>query len=360
MRLNQIQVIGTHNSYRSGFAPSEAQLIRQRNPEAFDALDYAHKRLDEQLSAGVRQIELDIFADATGGRFAHPGITGMTAAAKLPVDPPLDPEHLLDQPGFKVMHVAGIDQRSTCLTFLACLRVVRTWSDAHPEHLPVFILVETKQDQPGGRKYEGAIATEPFTAAVLDRLDDEIRSVFTPDQMITPDLVRGRHATLPEAIRTAGWPTLAAARGKVVFLMDQASMTPLYTSGHYALKGRILFTNAAPGTPDAAFVEQNGNTPEEISALVKQGYLIRTRSDEPTGQARANDTTRRLAALRSGAQMVSTDYPASEPARWPGHYQVALPGGLVARCNPVNAPATCTDRLLEGSWGGLGRNSPLP
>jgi hypothetical protein len=45
--------------------------------------------------------------------------------------------------------------------------------------------------------------------------------------------------------------------------------------------------------------------------------------------------------MASGAQILSTDYPASEPARWEGHYSVALPGDAVARCNPVNWPAGC-------------------
>ncbi|MFT9216730.1 MAG: hypothetical protein ABF513_10745 [Acetobacter malorum] len=39
--------------------------------------------------------------------------------------------------------------------------------------------------------------------------------------------------------------------------------------------------------------------------------------------------------------MISTDYPAFEIAPW-NTYKVAFPGGAVARCNPVNAPATCS------------------
>ena len=348
VRLNQIQVIGTHNSYHAGFAPSEGALMQVKNSKAFAALDYAHPPLDTQLSAGVRQIEIDVYADSKGGRFAHPAITRMVAEAHLPADPELDPAHELDKPGFKVMHVVGIDERSTCHTFVACLGVVRSWSAAHPRHLPIFILVETKQDRPGAQLPAYAVPTEPFTPAVFDALDAEIRSVFHADEIITPDAVRGTHATLPEAIADHGWPTLAQARGKVIFLMDQSSMTPVYTEGHPALRGRILFTNSTPGTPDAAFIEQNGNTPAEIDALVKQGYLVRTRTDEPTEDARTNRTTRRDLALNSGAQMLSTDYPASEPARWAGHYHVELPGSAVARCNPVNKPAVCKDSLLEG------------
>lgn len=347
VRINQIQVIGTHNSYHAGFAPSEAALLREKNPKVFEALDYAHAPLDAQLSSGVRQIELDIYADTAGGRFAHPAITGMTAAAHLPPDPVLDPGHALDQPGFKVLHVAGIDQRSTCLTFVQCLRTVHAWSRAHPGHLPIFILVETKYDAPTVPPKPYAVPNEPFTSALFDSMDAEIRSVFGAAEMVTPDVVRGSAATLPEALAAHGWPTLAEARGKVVFLMDQAHMTPLYTEGHPALRGRILFTNSTPGAPDAAFLEQNDGTAAEIQELVRRGYLVRTRTDEPTGDARANSTVRRERAMTSGAQLLSTDYPASEPARWEGHYHVEFPGGSVARCNPVNRPPGCIAGLLE-------------
>jgi Phosphoinositide phospholipase C, Ca2+-dependent len=42
VRINQIQIIGTHNSYHSGFAPSAAKLWQQKNPKVFDGLDYRH------------------------------------------------------------------------------------------------------------------------------------------------------------------------------------------------------------------------------------------------------------------------------------------------------------------------------
>ena len=108
----------------------------------------------------------------------------------------------------------------------------------------------------------------------------------------------------------------------------------------------MLFTNAAPGQPDAAFTEENSGTPEEIDALVKKGYLVRARSDADTDNGRTGDTHRRDELLRSGAQFISTDYPASEPSKWTG-YRVALPGGLVARCNPVSAPKGCVDAAVE-------------
>jgi hypothetical protein len=241
-----------------------------------------------------------------------------------------------------------VDVRSTCMTFVACLTDVRVWSKQHPQHLPIFILVETKEGKP--RELPNAVTPESFTPPVFDALDKEIRSVFRPGEMITPDDVRGNAATLVEAVHAGKWPTLAEARGKVIFLLDQRHVESVYTEGHPSLRGRVLFTNAIPGAPDAAFTEQNDGSREEIDALVKQGYLVRTRTDEGTEQARTNDTTRRDLALSTGAQMISTDYPPSETSRWT-RYVVSFQNGLVARCNPVTKPTGCVDSLLEPSLG---------
>jgi hypothetical protein len=107
----------------------------------------------------------------------------------------------------------------------------------------------------------------------------------------------------------------------------------------------VIFTNAAPGEPDAAFLERNDGPADEIAALVRKGYLIRTRTDGDTKQARTNDTSVRDAMIASGAQILSTDYPINEPAKWAGHYVVTLPGDVVARCNPIDAPARCQAKL---------------
>jgi len=346
VRINQIQVIGTHNSYHAGLLPGIAKLLEQKNPEAFKGLDYAHGGLATQLDHGIRQIELDIFADSKGGRYAHPFGPKLVAEAGLPADADPYADGVMLKPGFKVMHVQDIDYVSNCQPFVTCLRIVRDWSNAHPQHVPIFILVETKQDVPDDKL--PWTAPEPYTSATFDTLDAEIRSVFSKDEMITPDEVRGHHRTLNDAILHGAWPTLAEARGKVVFLMDQKPVGPVYLAGHPGLRGRVLFTNATPGDPDAALVEENDGSASEIAELVRKGYLVRTRADADTVEARTNDTRRRDEALKSGAQMVSTDYPAFEPSRWSA-YSVALPAGTAARCNPVTASTVCETSLLEGS-----------
>lgn len=345
IKLNQIQVIGTHNSYHAGIAPSEAQLWQAKYAAAFNGLDYQHQPLPQQFDSGVRQIELDIYADSKGGLYAHPLGPQMVEQAHLPADPAFDPNGLMAKPGFKVMHVQDLDYRSTCQPFVACLQQIRDWSHAHPKHIPIFILIETKQGSPRGQMH--MTEPEPFTSSTFDALDAEIRSVFPPEEMITPDDVRGKFETLNQAVLAGNWPTLASARGKVVFLMDQRPVGPVYLEGHPSLRGRVIFTNSTPGQPDAAFIERNDGPADDIANLVHQGYLIRARTDSDTKEARVNDTATRDAMMKSGAQMLSTDYPVNEPARWAGHYVVTLPDDAVARCNPVNAPSGCTQDTVK-------------
>jgi hypothetical protein len=348
LRLNQIQVIGSHNSYHAGVGPHEMELLRQRNPKAAAALAYSHPPLDVQLDRGIRQIELDIYTDSRGGRYSHPAWPRMMTEAKMPLDPNFDPQHLFDRPGFKVMHVQDLDYRSNCQPFIGCLQIVRNWSKAHRGHLPIFILIETKES----RERDYMTVPERFTPAVFDALDAEILTVFTRDEIITPDQVRGTHSTLEEAVLRDGWPCLDKARGKVIFLMDQRKAGPAYLQNHPALRNRVIFTNALPGEPDAAFVEVNDPLADRnlIPGLIKKGYLVRTRADADLKQADNKDTTMRDAALASGAQIVSTDFGFGEKS--PAGYGVVFPEGGNSRCNPVNAAAGCRSEALELSRAG--------
>jgi hypothetical protein len=351
VRLNQIQVIGSHNSYHAGLGLHEMELLRARNPKAADALSYSHPALDIQLNDGVRQIELDIYADSKGGLYSHPAWPKMMADAGIARDPDFDPQHVFDKPGFKVMHVQDLDYRSNCQPFLECLQTVRRWSKAHSGHLPIFILIETKEsrDRP-----DFMTQPEAFTPEVFDALDAEIRSVFHEDEFITPDQVRGARPTLEEAVLKDGWPCLHRSLGKVIFLMDQRKVGPIYTQGHPALQNRVIFTNARPGEPDAAFVEVNDpqvNGPQHdtpsIPDLIKKGYIVRTRADADLQQGNPNGIAIRDAALASGAQMVSTDFPFAEKSA--AGYAVQFPLGGTSHCNPVNAPADCIPESLGSS-----------
>ena len=345
LRLNQIQVIGTHNSYHVAPPPAVLDLIAAAGKQRAESLDYTHRPLPEQFDKlGIRQIELDVYADPKGGLFAKPAARQMVT--KNGKDPGPDPNAggALDKPGFKVLHVPDVDYLATVPTFAAGLKQVRDWSKAHPRHVPIMVLVELKEDVVPLMPTKSV----PFDRPLLDEVDAAIRAVFRDDDMVTPDRVRGGAKSLPEAIQKAGWPTLDAARGKVLFCLDNTGkLADLYANGHPALKGRAMFAPLAESDAGAAFFKVNDPVGDfdRIRKLVRAGFLVRTRADEATRNARTNDTARRDKAFASGAQFVSTDYP--EPRKeWSG-YAVRLPGKAVARPNPVSGPAGTTDVDLE-------------
>src|SRR3954452_11403892 len=333
LRMNQIQFIGTHNSYHAGLAPGEMAVLRKQNPQAAASLNYRHPKIEAQLDAGVRQLELDVYGDAKGGLFADPLFLRL-AAKEGPLEPmPPGWAEAMKKPGFKVMHANDVDVRSHCVTFVACLQLIRKWSKAHPGHLPIYLQIENKE----GSAREGFAKPEPVTKETMDALDVEIRSVFEKGEVVTPDDVRGKHATLEEAVLQEGWPSLDWARNKVVFVLDQEKVTPLYTEGHASLEDRMMFTNGKPGSPDAAFVKMNNAKSPQIADLVRKGYLVRTMTDDPQS-VRSGDTKRQQMGMASGAQILSTDYPFGWKAE--SGYHLSLPGEKV-RCNPVNAPKSC-------------------
>lgn len=337
LRLNDIQVLGTHNSYHLEAEPAVMDALMAFDPALAETLQYGHLPLEVQLEEhGVRQFELDVFADPDGGRYATPAGPGFVG-----IPGPEDPA--MREPGFKVLHVQDVDYRSTCPTLVSCLTVIRDWSLDHPDHLPIFVMVEAKFEaipDPG----VGFVVPPPWTADDYDALEAEIRSVFDDDHLVTPDDVRGEHATLDEAVRAGGWPSLADSRGKVLFgLVNRGEVGDLYAAGNPALEGRLLFTSATEGAPDAAFVRIDDPVAEgeRIRRAVLDGYIVRARADADTAQARTGDTTMRDAAFASGAHFVSTDYLVDDP-RFAPDYTVSVPGGGVARCNPVRVPEGCT------------------
>ncbi len=326
--MNAIQVVGTHNSYKMAIAPGELATIRQANAREADAIDYSHPPLDQQLDAGARQLEIDIVYDPDGGHYAAPLGFRMAGKAAVPYD--FAP---LRQPGLKVLHEASVDYRSVCPLFRGCLSDIRAWSTAHPEHVPLLVILNLKE---GGLNLPGATKAPLFDAKGMDAIDAEIRAVFPEAALITPDQVQGRHATLREAVAKGGWPSLKAARGRVMFALDAPpDQVARYRQTRRVLEGRVAFVNIDETSPAAGYITLN--EPEalaaRIAAAVKAGLIVRTRADADTREARLNDKARQTAAFASGAQYVSTDYMRPDTRLSP--YSASLPGGGKARRSPA-------------------------
>lgn len=305
LRLNQIQVIGTHNSYHVRPVEPLFTAVRLVHAKA-KTWDYTHAPLDVQLDRGVRSFELDLHHSAEG---------------------------------YRVYHAQLFDFGTTCRRFVDCLEVLRAWSAEHPRHVPIMMLLEIK-DEPLAQITTPTLLID---APALDRLDEEIRSVLSLDQLIVPDMVRGDAPTLNQAVRERGWPTLEASRGRFMFILHEGgAIRETYAKGRPSLEGRVMFTRSEEGRPDAAALVVDWPSVDRIQRLVREGYIVRTRAD---AQLRF-DTSRREAALASGAQIVSTDYPRGEADEATG-YVVELPGGVAARPNPVNVPTSSSLKEIE-------------
>ncbi|HEX7167027.1 MAG TPA: Ca2+-dependent phosphoinositide-specific phospholipase C [Acidimicrobiales bacterium] len=290
LRMNHLQAKGTHNSTH-----------RDHNGDAVPGVpdwDYSHRPITEQLEhQGVRQLELDLHYNWA-------------------------------KDDFDVYHVWFADDRTSCDTLTACLGEVRAWSNAHPAHHPILLMLEPKDAQ----LEDEDPFTRPFDAHAYQRLDEVIRAAW-PDRVVTPDSVTRRGKTLRQSVVEMGWPKLDDVRGHVAFLIDGDDHGSAYSDGYRSLAGRTAFVQAPETSAVAAFVGRGGGGAkyDRMRALVAQGFMVRDLvGDDPR------------AALAAGAHYVSSDYPTDA--------DYADAGMAPSRCNPVSTLASgvdCTNASIE-------------
>lgn len=330
--LNQIQVIGTHNSYKKLIQPELFEGMLARNP-GVTGLDYGHLPIPEQLDMGLRNLELDLYNDPAGGHYARPlGNTLLSAMGGTPE--PFNTEGELDSPGFKVMHDCNFDFRSHTLRLEDTLAGMRYWSAMNPGHLPVFVTLNLKS---GDAPMPGAIDPVEWDTAALERFDDALLAHLGRENLVLPDDLRGEAASLREAIDRDGWPAVGECRGRFFFIIDHGGRLPeIYREAHPALAGAAMFTVNPPDAPDTVFrvINEPHESTDSIAEAIGRGQIVRTRADANTAEMRAGDLSRFEAAKTSGAQIITTDYPVPDTRHHPT-YRVVFEGGTFARVNPV-------------------------
>ncbi len=144
LRINHIQMEGTHNSYHVEpiFSPTREYM-------------YTHDDLDIQASdQGVRQFEIDVWWDV--------------------------------RDGLRVYH-NQYDSGTTCPTFQSCLEVLLKWSLENSKHHPIVLWVEPK-DWP---EQAAEITTTVELTGILQEIESEISEFWPLNLSITPDEVRG-------------------------------------------------------------------------------------------------------------------------------------------------------------------------
>jgi hypothetical protein len=353
LRINDIQSVGTAESYK--LRPSSSLLTLISMGSKADALqvDFGEPPIERQLSLGARSLSFDVAFDPDGGLYEHP--TGALMAGQFEEDNYIA---VMSKPGFKVIHILDIDFNSSCLTLTACLQSVVSWSRKNADHLPVIIMLRTNDDP---TPMPHATIPVKFNAAAFDALDNQIRSIFSPNELITPDMVQGRFRTLRDAVLAHNWPTLGASRGKVLFVLDDnANKVALYRGTRRSLEGRAMFVATDEKSPAAAFItiENPLKASAAISRDVRSGLMVHTYSDADTSEARTGNTARRDRGLASGAQIISTDFVVADPRI--GSYEVRIPGNKTARCEVLLPAQRCAglDSMLEEQISAVAAQKP--
>jgi hypothetical protein len=334
LRMNDIQVLGSHNSYKVGIDRALMDILYKEDSALAASLEYEHIPVKDQLDLGLRSLELDIYLDPMGGKYAKP--LGLRILDSLKISGKDFDEQKHSTPGMKVFHVQDIDFRSHYVTFQDALLEILAWSNNNPGHVPLIVTINAKDEIIEKYGFETPL---PFTKEALDSIDLEIRGGIPEERLITPDLVRGSHKTLEEAILTEGWPLLETVRGKFLFVLDEnRQKTETYTRDHPSLKERVMFVNVPPGNPEAGFLIMNNPqiSYSRIQELVRKGYFVRTRADANTAEARKNDFSRWEKAKNSGAHVISTDY-YHKSGYFESSYFVAYPGKQEYLMNQVRS-----------------------
>ena len=324
--LSTIQMIGSHNSYKKAMPANVMVLLEWVEPAVAQSLDYSHIPIEEQLALGLRVFEIDVFHDPEGARFSRPlgrWLHPLTQAFNG------EEQTQLIAPGLKVLHIQDIDYRSHCLTFGDCLRIFRAFSDANPEHLPIFISLNLKT---APIELPGSTNPMPFDKAGYLNLHRDLASVLGLEKIITPSEVQKDSRSLRERITTFGWPDLSQMRGRFIFLIDEPVRKTAGYLEHFEKDERLLFLSVPSDHDQAAILVMNDPLKafDDIKARVAEGFLVRTRADADTVEARAGDYSRMRAAFNSGAHFISTDYYVPDE-RLEGDYRVRFPKGRYVR-----------------------------
>ena len=280
VKLNEIAILGTHNSYQT-LATKETRFLMNiidtitLKKLGLNTFDFEMDTLTEQLETGIRNIEIDI--------------------------------ETLDKDGkveFKVTHNSIVDNASSAYDFEKALKEVKMWSDNNPGHVPVIIIVEPKSFvvEVGG--------FHKFSLDYAKEVDKLVASVFG-DTLLTPaDMLRD-YSSFKEMRENDDWISLKEARGKVLVLLHDCDVTESYIAIDESIKTQKMFPMLRYDDRNesyTSFILENDawRAAERKAESVDECKLIvRTRADKYP-----NYSTERYEVTKDcGSQIITTDFP---------------------------------------------------
>jgi hypothetical protein len=308
--LNEIRILASHNSYKKYPNPKVLRFLsrfkKQLGPSNDPIqLDYGHLPLSRQFDEyGVRGIEIDINYDPKGSLYSKRKLNLFIPGIRQRIK-----DERMEEPGFIVLHIADVDYETNYLTLKDVLIELKKWSNNHPDHSPLFVNIEAKGNNPGDEskflRKLGFRKAIPFDSLAYEKLDEEIFSVLSTENIFSPRDLKGTYSSIHNRLQKENWPFLQECLGKIIFILE-GSNKHLYRQNNFV---RPMFVYGNPNDVNTAFVLQNDPIGKELEILeMTKKFIVRTRSDAGTIEARKNDYTRFHSAWKSGAQIISTDY----------------------------------------------------
>ncbi|MBP3446420.1 MAG: hypothetical protein J6K64_03995 [Clostridia bacterium] len=279
VKLNEIAVMGTHNSYQLlGTLPKQG-LMKTLQIISFGLVEnkavFEMDTFTEQLEQGIRNLEIDIETVDDEGDVS-----------------------------FIVTHKAIIDNVSSAYNLAKGLEEIAMWSDNNPGHLPVYLLIEPKDDVPSINNMKN------FSLEYALELDKVLRQVLG-DRLLTPQQVMGGYESFEEMRKADGWPALKQAAGKIIVLLHTCDVTQEYIDTDTSIKTQAMFPMLLFGDidkPYASFILDNDPviaSENNKKTVDENNLMVRTRADNYPDFS----DERYKSADNCGSHIITTDYP---------------------------------------------------
>lgn len=279
VKINEIAVVGTHNSYQLiGTLPKQG-LMKVLQIISFGAVEnkavFEMDTFTEQLEQGVRNLEIDIETVDDEGEVS-----------------------------FIVTHDPILDNVSSAHNFAKGLEEIAMWSDNNPGHLPVYLLIEPKDDVPSINNMKN------FSLEYALEFDKVLRQVLG-DRLLTPAQAMGEYESFEEMRKADGWLALKQAAGKIIVLLHPCGVTQEYIDTDISIKTQAMFPMLRFGDIDkayASFILDNdpvSATENNKKTVEENNLMVRTRADDYPDFS----DERYNSADNCGSHIITTDYP---------------------------------------------------
>ena len=278
VKYNEMAFLATHNSYQrlSTETTRNFQIpfkVLALGLKKFNKVDFDSDTLTNQFEQGIRSIELDIEAMEK-----ESGIS------------------------FTVMHKPVFDSATTCFDFGMALEEIVMWSNHNPNHLPISIIIEAKQDvgPVDGLKIFSIKHAEQFDNLLREKLGDKL---------LTPQDFLGEHATFEDMRNADDWMKVKDMLGKVVVILHENKMTKDYVKRDETLRTQAMIPSVLYKQRNRHYagiiIENNPKKALERQDVFESGnFMVRTRADS---YPKFSDT-RYERTERCTSQIITSDY----------------------------------------------------